>query len=281
MARRLKLLSGLTTIAAVGALALGGCGKRGDDGAEGAEGEGSEGAAAAVSSVPHAHGGEGEGEGEGAEAPDASLAHDKPAYLAQLMMLRGHLKAGTALYVAGEGSLAAAHMKHPQDELYATLKPAIEAYGARDIGEQLSDLAASVEGGMPVERVEEAFANVRAVSTAAIEASKPELKDILIAASLTLNQAGAEYEAAVTDGRLINAKEYQDAYGFMATVVEALGAAEGETEAEKAAVAVAREHAALAFNVAPTLAPAARLEGKSSTIYGAATRIEIAARALD
>ena len=56
MARRLKLLTGLSTIALTGALALSACGGEGEGAAPGAEGEG-------AGAVQH-----GEAEGEGAPA---------------------------------------------------------------------------------------------------------------------------------------------------------------------------------------------------------------------
>jgi hypothetical protein len=280
MARRLKLLVQLSTLAVAGAAALSACGGEGEG--EGAEGEGSEGAKSSLS-APSAEGeggGGSGGEGEGATA-SATDATDKPAYLSRLMMLHGHLKAGTALYAAGESSQAAVHMKHPHDELYMTLAPMMKAWGARDISPELNDLAQRVEGGMPVAGVEEAFASLRGAAARAAQASKPVLKETLLAAALTLRQAAAEYEEGVQDGAVVNPKEYQDAYGFVAVVVETLGGVEGADEAEKTAVAVAREQAALALAVAPTVAPPAKPEGKASTIYAAATRIELAALGLD
>lgn len=273
--RSLKLLTSLSTLALAGALTLSGCGGKNGEG-EGAEGEGAEGAAKSVA-APAGEGAAGaEGEGEG-----AAMATDKASYLAQIMMLEGHLKAGAALYAAGEGSQAAVHMKHPHDEIYATLAPMLTAWGARDISPELNALASTVESGMPVSAVEEAFISLRSAATQAAEASRPTLKETLLAAARTLRQAADEYNEGVKDGKVVNAKEYQDAYGFTGVVVERLASVEGANEAEKAAVAVSREQAALALAIVPTVSPPARPGGKASTIYGAATRIELAALGLD
>lgn len=278
MARRLKLLSGLSTLAAAGALALGGCGK--GEG-EGAEGEGAEGEVAAHSAAHSASSAPvpGKGEGEGAEGEGGAVAADKPGYLASLMMLRGHLKAGAALYAAGSSTEAAVHMKHPHDEIYASLAPVMASYGAEDFSDALTALSDNVLAGAALDKVEEAHAGLRAAVNAASAAARPTLKDTLLAAARTLAEAGAEYDIGVKDGALVNAKEYQDAYGFIATVVEALGAVEGSSEQEKTAVAVAREQAALALAVAPGAIPPATL-GRSTAIHGAAARIELAALAL-
>lgn len=275
--RRLKLLASLSTLALAGALALSGCGGKEGEG-EGAEGEGAEGAAKSVA----APAGEGEGAaGAEGEGEGAAMATDKASYLAQLMMLEGHLKASAALYAAGEGSQAAVHMKHPHDEIYATLAPMLTAWGARDISPELNALASTVESGMPVSAVEEAFISLRSAATQAAEASRPTLKETLLAAARTLRQAADEYNEGVKDGKVVNAKEYQDAYGFTGVVVERLASVEGANEAEKAAVAVSREQAAFALAIVPTVTPPARPGGKASTIYGAATRIELAALGLD
>lgn len=269
MARRLKLLSGLSTLAFSGALALTACGGKGEG--EGAEGEDTRSVLAGA-----------QGEGGTSESEVALVAGaDKSVYLSQLMILRGHLKAGTMLYAAGEGSLAAAHMKHPHDEIFMTLQPMLTAYGATGLDSAVEALAASVADGMPVEKSEEAFAGVRNAVSDASASATPTLTESLLAASLTLRQAGLEFDEGVKNGVVVNLKEYQDAYGFIATVVEILATVEGDTEAEKAAVAAAREQAAIAFSAAPSVMPAAGVSAGSSPIYGAAARIELAALALD
>lgn len=270
--RRLKLLTGLSTVAFTGALALGACGGDG-------EGEG-----ANTRSAPADQSGEGEGEGQGSEAEGEgakSAVADKAAYLSQLMILRGHLKAGALLYAAGESGLAAAHMKHPHDELYVTLKPAMEAFGATGLDAELTGMSAAVEGGMPADAVDGAFRSVEAAARRAEAAAAPAIKDKLLASALTLRQAGVEFDEGVKDGAIVNAKEYQDAYGFIVAVVEMLGTVEGANPAEKDAVELARDQAALALGATPGVLPSAPLAGLSSAVYSAAARIEIAALGLE
>ncbi len=268
--RRLKLVTGLSAIA-LGAASLGGCG----------EGEGESAAKAQKgATAPSGEGEGGEGEGSEGEGEGAATATDKASYLSQLMMLRGHLKAGGLLYASGDSTLAAAHMKHPHDELYASLKPAMESFGAQSFDGQLTAMASAVEGGQPSDAVDRTFASVREAVESASAASAPTIKDTLLAAALTLRQAGAEFDAGVEGGAIVNAKEYQDAYGFVATVVEILGTIEGAGPAEKEAVALAREQAALALAALPSIAPEAPL-GYASTLYGAAARVEITAMALE
>lgn len=274
MARKLKLFAGLSAFAAAGALTMSGCGDGGSEGGEGG-GEG-EGAASSRSASP----GSSAIGGEGDEGAKAQLA-DRAEFIAQLMILRGHLKAGVMLYEAGDAGAAQKHMKHPHDELYASLAPMFATYRAESVDKELSDLAAAVEGGAPANDVEAKFAKLSAAASRAIEASAPTLKDRLLAASRALRQAGAEFDEGVKDGAVVDAKEYQDAYGFTATVVEMLAGVDGADQAEKEAVAIAREQASLAFAVAPTPIAPQQVAARSATIFGAAARIELAALGLN
>jgi hypothetical protein len=280
MARRLKLLTGLSALALSGALAASGCGGKSGEG-EG-EGEGAEGARAHHA----AQTGEGEGKGQGQAGAEgegegaAAAAGDVASFVSQMTILRGHLKAGVALYAAGDPGAARVHMKHPHDELYVSLRPMFAAFGAPAPDAELNALAAAVEGGAALGEVEDKLARVSAAVDRAIAAAKPSVRDRLLAAAATLRTAGEEFDFAVKDGALVNAKEYQDAYGFLTTVVEQLGGVEGATPAEKDAVALAREQAAVALSAAPSAAPPAQVESQSSTIYGAAARVEIAALGL-
>ena len=91
MTRRLKLMSGLSTIAAASALALSGCGsENGEDSAPASTDHGGHAAApeaepdAAAAAAPA-----GEGEGEGATVADP--ASSDVAYMHLLGLVRGHL----------------------------------------------------------------------------------------------------------------------------------------------------------------------------------------------
>ncbi|MCB2098924.1 MAG: hypothetical protein AB7F91_11230 [Parvularculaceae bacterium] len=286
MARRLKLLTGLSTLALGGALALSGC--------AGAEGEGAEGVGAEGAKTAHhgeAEGEGGESEGEGAAAPAASggesegaalvdVAKDKSAYLSALQIIRGHLKAGVELYSAGDRALGPQHLRHPQAEILTTLSPAFAAYGAENIEPVIDRLAdAGDAGASPAEigALEEAV--VKAVGAAGA-AAQANVKEKLLAVSKTLTVAGDEYAIAVDDdGTIVNLHEYHDAYGFIATAIEDLQATAGKSDAEKTAIAAALEQARIAATTAPGITPPAELK-PASTIYGAAARIEIAAHAL-
>ncbi|HRE42855.1 MAG TPA: hypothetical protein PKY87_02670 [Terricaulis sp.] len=207
----------------------------------------------------------------------ADFSTDKPAYLTQLMLIRGHLQAGAALYAAGEAAMAATHMKHPEDELYAQLKPALPAWGATDFAGALQALAASVEGRAAPSQVEADLANVRAAIDAAADASNPSARELLLASAATLRTAADEFDIALTDSAVTDIHEYQDAYGFMITTLEYLTRFESTDPAVQSALATARAQAALALAVLPPAQTATRAE----TIHAAAAQIEAAAQGLE
>lgn len=278
MKRRVKLLTGLSTLALGGAIALSACGGEG----ERAEGEGE-----GVKSARHgeAEGSEGEGApvAVGGEAEGAALvdvATDKAAYLSALQIVRGHLRAGLELYASGDRELGPQHMRHPQAEILTSLSPGFSAYGADSIEPAIDALAAAAEAGAPPAEIgaldEAALVSINKAGAAA----NASLKDKLLAVARTLTVAADEYSIAVKDGEVVNLHEYHDAYGFIAVAIDDLNAVNGKTVAEKQAVSAVLEQAKIAAAAAPSVAPPADLK-PASTIYGAAARIEIAARGLE
>ncbi len=276
MARRLKLLTGLSTLALSGALALGGCGGEGEG--EGAEGE------AATAEAHGAHSAEAAGgaaEGEGAKAPAGGESEgaarggnpttDDVAYLTQLLRVRGHLMAFHELYGAASYENASVHVKHPESELYAALVPAFKARGNAVFADALSALAAANETGGDVEG---AYDAVKAAITA-VE-PKTSLKNRVLAASKVARIAADEFDvAAEDDGKISNVKEYQDAYGFLSVSKEMLLAASAGNGDERAALYAAIEQLDAVIREFDGWSPQTTTL-KPSAIYGAAARIEIA-----
>lgn len=267
MSRRLKLFSGLSTVALTSALTLGACGGEG----EGGEGVSAEGVKSFVS-------GQAEGaEGEGADMP----GEGKTIYMAQLFMIEGHLQAGVWLYEAGEAQMALSHMKHPQSELYADMVPVFDTFSTKGFAGELTALANAVKAGDPKDSVVAKLGKVDAEVTRAMGAAAPAVKDVLLAVVLVLRIAGEEFDAGIaSDGAVENLHEYQDAYGFINASLKRLADLDGKTADENAAIAKAREQTAIALTAAPTPLPGETVKTKSATIYGAASRIEISALGL-
>lgn len=278
MARRLKLLTGLSTLALSGVFVLSGCGGEGEGESESegaldptaitAEGEGESEGGTANSS-------EGESENEGGTIQSGDPATDDVEYLTRLGLVRGHLLSFMELYRAGNYEMALPHAKHPESELYADLIPAFEARGKIGFADELERLAmAAQERG----DVEAAFEDV----AAAIVQNMPALntKVTLLAVSKIVTVAADEFALGVNEeGTIVNAHEYQDAYGFLVSARDMLAREDTADINAVEAIAVAHEQidaALLAFDglVVDTT------DGAAATLYGAASRIEIAALGL-
>ncbi len=247
--------------------------------AQGESGEAGEG-----SEAGEGEGGEGEGgEGEGGEAASADLATDDVAYLSQLGLVRGHLLVGVELYKEGAAEMAVTHMKHPGDELYADLEPALAARGSEGFAEELERLATLVENGAPVAEVVEAHEALEAaIASAESAAGEISLPERLAVAVELVKVAAEEYGIGVKDGKLANAHEYQDAYGFVQIAGRELEQASGSGGAEaKEVIAEMRKQLATLTPAWPSLVPPDSLETDASLLYGAAARMELAANRLN
>lgn len=224
-------------------------------------------------------GGEGEGgEGEGGEGGGAAdLTKDDAAYLGQLGLVRGHLWVGVQLYKAGHKDMALTHMKHPGDELYAGLKPAFAARDEEGFAEALSALADAVEQGQSVEMVEQRHRELEAGIADAENLQSANLKVALASIERMVRTAAEEYAIGVRNGEIVNAHEYQDAYGFVEAAKARL-ALLNDVQRQESPDAVAEVETQLnaVASLWPALVPEGKVEGDASKLYGAAARIQLA-----
>ena len=264
MTRRLKLVTGLSTLAALSAFALAGCGGEGES-PEGEAGLGS------IGGETEAAGGESE-----LAAQPGDAATDDVAYIRLLGLARGHLAAFYELYRGGAGEMAQSHAKHPESELYIELSKAFDARRQKGFAIELKNLAAAAAAG---ESIDEEFS----AAIAAIDAHMPKASAsvMLLGVAEIVRTAADEFGIGVQqDGAVTNAHEYQDAYGFLSASRDILSAIETTDINEIEAIALAHEQIELSLSSFDALT-APNTEGRASTLYGAAARIEIAARGLN
>ncbi len=217
--------------------------------------------------------------GEGGEGATSAEAIDSDAaYLAQLSFIRGHLNVGVNLYRENALDASATHMKHPADELYTSLEPALEARGAKGFAAQLEALAVAVEQQRDSAAVEAAYADLlEAISQA--ESAVKDVDAATVAAVIVdlVRTAAAEFDIAVGEGGVLeNEHEYQDALGFVRTANEWVPKLAALTQNAEAVAAIEAQ-IALLLPVWPGLRALERLDTAPSVIYGAAARIEFAA----
>lgn len=221
------------------------------------------------------------GEGEGGGVTESDLKTNDVAFLSRLGLIRGHLLVGYELYKQDQVDMAITHMKHPRDELYAGLVPAIEARGGKRFDDALSALADKVISRAPQAEVDKAYQNLEKGIKAAESITSPDLKNTLQSIKDLIRTAGEEYALGVEDGKIINLHEYQDAYGFTEIAKRRL------QELSKAAkkqspetLAKVQGYLAELADLWPSVAPKGGVDGDASRLFGAAARIEIAALGL-
>ena len=248
---------------------------------EGGEGEGAsgEGASSQGASGQGSSGQGTGGEGEGAATAGADLATDDVGYLTQLGLIRGHLAVGYALYQRDLPLLSETHMKHPQEEIYASVVPAFNARGCDGFAIDLESLTAAVTARAAQEDVAAIYERLTA-NIARCEQSARTNDPAVLAKVIEnlLRTAGVEYQIGVIDGVIDNLHEYQDAWGFT-QVADAWARSPAFADSVSAAAVAAQLQDIIAGleGLWPSLNPEAGVDEEAARLFAAASRVEIAA----
>jgi hypothetical protein len=220
------------------------------------------------------HGSAGEG-GEGGIATDAET--DEVAYMFLLGQIEGHIRVGAELFQQGQAEAAKTHMKHPGDELYDAMNNAFAARKITGIAHQLEAMTAIVETG----KSKEALAASMKEFTAAIRAAHPKNIEAATAArvaGLLLQLAANEYDQGVADGKVKQAHEYQDAWGFVRSaraLIENLSTSEREEHAGN--ISEIEKHLASLDDLWPDIAGRIAVTADIKKLHVAAANVELAA----
>lgn len=162
-------------------------------------------------------GGEG---GEGGEAGALAGAGEHEAYIAQLLLIRGHLFVGKELYEAGRADDALPHYLHPLEEIYEELEPELAEHQAPRFKKELRALAEAVKAKQPAAEIarkqKAVLENVEAATRVIPAKERKSAGFAARVAVLVLKVATEEYEGAIENGRIANSVEYQDSRGFVA-----------------------------------------------------------------
>lgn len=176
------------------------------------EGEHGEGTHDHYGEAGEGEGGEGEGEGEGGEAGHGMDTLPLPKRLA---FMTGHVKAGLALYRAGEPQMAAPHLLHPVSETHKAERAGLDALGFdASVFEAVSK---ALEEGRPAEEIEPQLAAAEANLALMSEKAGGDDADII---RYLMDTIVEEYTIAITDGKVSDPGEYQDAFGFAVVAKE-------------------------------------------------------------
>jgi hypothetical protein len=221
------------------------------------------------------------GEGEGGGVTEIDLKTSDVAFLSRLGLIRGHLLVGYELYRQGQVDMAITHMKHPRDELYAGLVPAIEHRGGKRFDEALSALADKVISRASQAEVDKAYQDLETGIKAAESVVSPDLKNTLHSIKELIRTAGEEYALGVENGKIVNLHEYQDAYGFTEIAKRRLHELSDKAQKQSPkTIEKVQGYLAELADLWPSVAPEGDVNGDASRLYAAAARIEIAALGL-
>ena len=281
MARRLKSLTGLSTIALGGALALAGCGA-------GGEGEGATTSRAAVQAE-----GEGEGEGEGAAAPApapsanmegeggvdiAAAATDPVVFVSALAIAEAHVLAARDAYAVGRKEEAAAMFAHPVSEVLADMEGALKARGVEAFTDLFIDAS---QGALTEETPEQISARTDAIIAALANAAKSAPDDGKSAAAIAAGVVSDQIDRAVDMYRLARSSgeygPYLDGYGFFKAAQSAFarGRAAIEQENPAAAAQIASALTTLGGAYAGAEAPE-KIDADIAALSAASSRVMLA-----
>lgn len=226
-------------------------------------------------------GGEGgEGGEAGASKKKRTVNERKAEFVKNLTLVDGHLIAGQELYKANAHDAAKTHMKHPRSELYSKLAPGFKEFGAPRFDATLEKMANAVAQGKSASEVDQAHQHVATDIERTRSRVQLSTKVRLQALAQVLREAGVEYADGVKDGKIVNAHEYQDAYGFIKAGMRLLDTASPSALVEKQAIEQARRVLINLSEKWPPLISEGPVRLNASEIFGAVSQLELAASSL-
>lgn len=217
----------------------------------------------------------GEG-GEGGEGGTSEAAMDDVGFLVALGLVEGHMTVGIELARLGAADHSLTHMKHPQDEIYADLEPAISARKASGFADELAAVAHLVHGGADSAEIAAKFATLQ---EAMDKTGSPETAGDRAMTIVKLVRIASEEYAVGRDGNTVSdAHEYQDAWGFVQASKRLLTKApQAEKDAHQAAYAEIQAHLDALDPAWPDLTGASPVDFDPTLLAAAAARIELVA----
>lgn len=166
-----------------------------------------------------AEGGEGEGgEGEGGEGA-VGTGDPNIDYMTVLGLMKGHLAAAQELIKVKNYEQAEPHIGHPVEELYSQIEIVLPQKGVSDFKptlNQLHDLALSAPDSPEMQTLfAQSIASIDEAIAAVPETQRTSPDFVLSVMVEMLNNAAAEYKAAIANNKFVEIVEYQDSRGFV------------------------------------------------------------------
>jgi Helix-hairpin-helix motif len=149
-------------------------------------------------------------------------------YMVKLGLMKGHMMVAKELLDLGKPDQAEPHIGHPVEEIYADVEEQLNERKVKEFKSVLISLQDLVKAGAKDKaKVEADFkASVTAIDGAIDvlpDSQRSNPKFVLQVINGLLDTANSEYGAAISDGKIREAIEYQDSRGFVAYAGELYG----------------------------------------------------------
>ena len=141
-------------------------------------------------------------------------------YMVKLGLMKGHMYVAKELLDLGKPDQADPHIGHPVEEIYADVEDQLNERGVKEFKKSLMALQELVKAGAKDKAKVEAEFNTSMKAIDGAIAMLPETqrtspKFVIQVIDGLLDTANNEYGAAVADGKIKEAIEYQDSRGFV------------------------------------------------------------------
>lgn len=127
----------------------------------------------------------------------------------RIAFMSGHVEAGLSLYRAGKLDQAAKHLLHPVSETHQAERAGIDSLGFTP--EVFKAVSKALDQGRPASEIEPMLIKAEANILLLQKNSGGDTTEII---KFLMEKVAEEYNEGVTDGKIVEAGEYQDAYGF-------------------------------------------------------------------
>jgi len=152
-------------------------------------------------------------------ATEAATTDTEVDYMTNLGLMKGHLLVAQELLAQGKPDQAEPHIGHPVEEIYADIEPELQERNVEDFKATLNGLHDLVQSKPQDPKVKTEMQAAMAAIDEAMQAVPAEQRQspefTLKVVNGLLDTAGSEYTAAIADGKIAEAIEYQDSRGFV------------------------------------------------------------------
>jgi len=155
--------------------------------------------------------------GEGGEAGAVANATADVAYLGQLGIVEGHMRAARDLYAKGQVDEAIGLSYHPEAEMMDAVRETLTAHNVPDITLAMTEFSQKMEAGAPLAEVEAALVAVQQAIDVAMAAKADDTRVRFDAVVLLLSAAAHEYSGSIENGAVSDSMAYLESYEFIAT----------------------------------------------------------------